>query len=70
MSKPALYSSQKPACAYCRYGIRRDNVVLCEYKGVVDSEYKCRRFKYDPIKRIPSTPPVLPEYSEEDFRID
>lgn len=70
MSKTSLYNTQKPACAYCRYGIRKGDVVLCEYNGVVDTTYKCRKFRYDPIKRVPMSVPPLPDYSEEDFSID
>ncbi len=70
MAKAKLYDNQNPACAYCRYGICRGQVVLCEYKGVVDKAFKCRKFKYDPIKRIPIPPVPLPEYDMEDFRIN
>lgn len=45
-------------CAYCEYA--RDShereFVICTKKGVVHAMGKCRKFIYDPMKRIPRTP--------------
>ena len=41
-------------CAYCQHAGRMDDDhVICQYKGVVCAEGQCRRFRYDPLKRIP-----------------
>ena len=45
----------EPACAYCARGTRLDeDQILCAKKGVKTPDQKCRKFKYDPTKRIPS----------------
>lgn len=58
-------------CSNCLYGrTPLDNrSVLCEKKGEVDPEGSCRRYKYDPLKRIPAKPILDTDYSPEDFQI-
>ena len=43
--------------------------VLCEKKGVVDPESRCRHYKYDPLKRIPPKPLAQLDFSAEDFKL-
>lgn len=43
---------------YCRYcekaSVLSDgDAVVCSRYGVVDASHKCRRFRYDPLKRTP-----------------
>lgn len=60
------------ACAYCAYGTGiREGQVLCTRKGVVSVEGKCRKFRYDPCKRIPPRPKALDfhKYDDEDFSL-
>ena len=60
------------SCAYCTYGTKlNDEQVLCIKKGVVSIEGKCRKFTYDPCKRIPAKPKALDfeKYNEEDFSL-
>lgn len=41
-------------CAYCQHGADLgDGMILCSKKGLRSQESSCRRFKYDPFKRIP-----------------
>jgi len=57
------------ACAVCRFASPIDAAeMLCQRHGVVGANYKCRRFKYDPLKRIPS--PKLKVSEKLDFKID
>ena len=62
----------EPRCAYCQRGAQlEDDKILCVRKGVVSPGSSCRRFKYDPLKRVPP-PPVLPDFSklkDEDFSL-
>ena len=37
---------------------------------MVECGARCRRFRYDPLKRIPKRPAALPEYRQEDFSIE
>ncbi len=68
-----LYGNNIQAtCEYCQHGRRSsDNkAVLCPKKGVMPLYHHCRKFVYDPLKRIPYRQPALKEYSQEDFQID
>ncbi|MBR5022145.1 MAG: hypothetical protein IKY18_02960 [Oscillospiraceae bacterium] len=61
-----------PACAYCQWGTTMDETqILCIKKGVVLAGSKCRKFRYDPCKRIP--PKMKPldtkKYDEVDFSL-
>lgn len=61
-----------PSCAYCSKGsLSADKLsVMCIKKGIVSADYSCRRFKYDPLLRIPKIPPEIEKFTEEDFKID
>lgn len=62
----------EPACEYCEYGRLSGNrtTVLCEKKGVVALDFHCRKFRYDPLKRIPHAPKLQENtYSEKDFQL-
>ncbi len=58
-------------CAYCLYGAPiEDDMVCCRFRGNVNCESHCLRFRYDPTKRIPpSKQAIESEYSEEDFKL-
>lgn len=59
-------------CAYCVYGTKvNEDQILCAKKGLKNPDDKCRRFDYDPIKRIPAKPKALDftKYEEEDFSL-
>ena len=58
------------SCSYCLHGTKlNDEQVLCIKKGIVSSCGGCRKFAYDPCKRIPPRPKALDfsKYDEEDF---
>ncbi|MBQ5711980.1 MAG: hypothetical protein IIV61_05140 [Oscillospiraceae bacterium] len=60
------------SCGYCANGTMMDEgQVLCTKYGVVAEKEKCRRFKYDPCKRIPAKPKALDfrKYDEHDFSL-
>ena len=60
------------ACSYCCHGTTlEDGMVLCTKKGIRESQSKCRRFRYDPIKRIPVKAKALDftRYAEDDFSL-
>ena len=37
---------------------------------IVSPYYKCKKFRYDPLRRVPKRPPKLPAFSPEDFSLD
>ena len=60
------------SCIYCAYGTKFDDEqVLCIKKGVVPVNGKCRKFAYDPCKRIPPKQKALDftKYNEEDYSL-
>lgn len=60
------------SCSYCAYGVKVDDEsVLCSKKGLRSLFGKCRRFCYDPTKRIPAKPKALnfEQYEQEDFSL-
>lgn len=48
-------------CAYCEYArdTHEREFVICSKKGVVNAMGKCRKFIYDPMKRIPRPAPAV-----------
>ncbi len=56
-------------CEFCEHAsiINDEANVLCETRGIVDREYKCKKFVYDPLKRDPKPLPPFPKLSEEDL---
>ncbi len=68
-----LFRNNQPrSCSYCTYGTKiEDGMILCTKKGVRAQDDACRRFSYDPCKRIPPRPkaPDFTGYSEEDFKL-
>lgn len=60
------------SCTYCRYGTMLDeDSVLCVKRGFAIVGCKCRKFRYDPLKRVPSKPKALDfsKYDKEDFSL-
>ena len=45
-------------CHYCENAmpLQDREFMLCKRDGVVSSFHKCRRFSYDPLKRVPPPP--------------
>ena len=69
-----LFSKQiEPKCEYCRRAqpFKDCDAYGCKLRGVMGPDDKCRRFVYDPLKRVPE-PPVFyapREYDKEDFEL-
>lgn len=60
------------SCAYCLYGTQlEDGQILCSKKGLKTVADKCRRFQYDPCKRIPLKAKALDfsKYDNEDYSL-
>lgn len=60
------------SCLYCAYGTKlNEETVLCTKRGVVSPDIKCRKFQYEPYKRVPPKPkaPDFDKYTEEDFSL-
>lgn len=62
----------EPMCAYCSHGKKLDEIELsCKYRGVTRASDSCRRFKYEPLKRVPPKPArlVMRGLSDDDFSL-
>ena len=61
----------EPACTYCARGLPagEGENILCPRYGVVRPYFRCRAFRYDPLRRVPHVPPPLPTFSMEDFML-
>ena len=60
-------------CGLCEYAtpIAGDDAnVLCAKKGVMAKAGGCRRFLYDPLKRVPHRISLNTDFSAEDFAIE
>ncbi len=60
------------SCLYCAHGAKLDeDAVLCTKRGVVSPTIKCRKFKYEPYKRVPPKPkqPDFTQFAQEDFTL-
>lgn len=60
------------SCSYCAYAAKLDDeTAVCSKRGVVALDGKCRKFCYDPCKRIPAKPKALDlkKYEEEDYSL-
>ena len=60
------------SCSYCAYSAKVDEeLVLCRKKGIQSLNGKCRRFRYDPTKRIPLKQKAMDfkKYDKEDYTL-
>ncbi len=72
MKRKLIDKKVMPQCEYCRHSetfAGDENQKLCKFKGVVDPTNKCRRFKYDILKRPPQLATLGDDYSSEDFQL-
>jgi len=60
------------SCTYCAHGTKLGSEqVLCIKRGVVSCTFACRKFEYDPCKRVPVKAKALDfeKYRKEDFSL-
>lgn len=60
-----------PLCSYCAHGKISPNMetVLCTKMGVVEINFSCKKFKYDPLKRQPRRPKAIDKFEQSDFSL-
>lgn len=62
----------EPRCVYCqRAAPLRDGQMMCVKRGIVSCSGSCRRFRYDPLKRVPPKPlsASFAHLRDEDFTL-
>lgn len=71
MKKKLLGDGIEPKCEYCKNGsLSADGKhVLCIKKGILELDYSCRKYIYDPLKRTPLHPVESQDFSPEDFEL-
>ncbi len=61
------------SCSYCAFGARMEgDAILCRKRGMKTTCDKCRKFKYDPCKRIPQKAKAMSfsQFRDDDFSLD
>lgn len=68
-SKLLNKNAYEAICRNCKHGrlSPEGDTVLCVKKGIVDPDGSCRRYSYDPLKRVPRKMPAVREANPEDF---
>ena len=71
MSQKLFNKSVKKSCAWCKYGRKSEysNEIFCKKRGVVTADDYCRKYNYDPLKRVPDRQTVSKEFSNNDFLV-
>ena len=61
----------EPKCEYCIYAsVPNDrSEALCLKEGIMDLDNSCKKFKYDPLKRIPHKIAFQSNFTEDDFKL-
>ncbi len=61
----------EPACSCCEFGRPSSDqaMVVCRKFGPVAPYYSCKKFVYDPLKRVPKRMPPLPAFAAADFEL-
>ena len=62
----------EPRCAYCQFAApAEDGVMICRKRGIVPEAHHCRKFKYDPLRRVPlrQTAPDFSKYDQQDYSL-
>ena len=60
------------SCTYCQHGVSLcDGEILCAKKGLRTPEKSCRKFRYDPFKRVPVRPKAMDfsQYDDRDYSL-
>lgn len=69
LMKKLFGNNIKPDCKYCTHAFFGKATVSCDKGKSIGENGKCRSFKYEPLRRVPSATPVLENFSAEDFKL-
>ncbi|WP_099204049.1 hypothetical protein [Scatolibacter rhodanostii] len=60
----------EPSCDYCSHNAGKKENIHCSLQ-LVFSDKGCKKFEYNPLKRIPKVQPVLKKdgYTADDFSL-
>lgn len=63
----------EPACSYCKFSAPLDEGnIICSKRGLHNESDSCRRFRYDPCKRVPFKAKAMDfsQFKDSDFSLD
>lgn len=72
VKKNVIDSNEVPqVCAICSFGTQLPDGsgILCKKTGIRLPDSTCKKFDYDPLKRIPRREPEMQEFTEADFAL-
>ncbi len=71
MSKNIYNKDVPKCCGHCANAqiSMSLKLVFCKFRGPVSEDDVCRKYIYDPVKRVPKSSAKLPQYSKEDFML-
>ncbi len=72
MALKLFKGSNEPQCAHCEFAEIAENstVAVCrKIGGIMQLTSKCKKFRYDPLKRQPRSIAVNNDFNKEDFEI-
>ena len=60
----------EPSCEYCTHSIKKDEQITCSV-NIQDTAAGCKKYSYNPLKRIPKTAPLIKKgnYNDKDFSL-
>lgn len=58
-------------CGFCEKAVPifDENLVLCKKSGIVGINHVCKKFIYDPLKRVPVPPVKIAASDAEDIQL-
>lgn len=61
----------EPACGYCSHGkpSNEGDKIFCPKMGVTPPHFHCKKYRYDPLRRVPTRQQSLPSYDQSDFEL-
>ena len=72
MALKIFKGNNEPQCAHCEFAeiTQGSDVVVCrKIGGIMQLHSKCKKYKYDPLKRQPKSISFSNGFSKEDFQI-
>lgn len=72
MALKLFKGSNEPQCAHCEYAeISEDSsVAICrKIGGIMQLSSKCKKFRYDPLKREPRSLKLAGDFDKSDFAL-
>ena len=70
MNKKIIDKNIPPSCEYCSHRSTGENDNFCTLTSAPITVKYCKKFSYDPLRRVPRQEPRLPVFSIDSFKLD